>query len=141
MEDDGVIEAQCILHPKNQEKDEEYEKKEVKEQEENQEGNGISKLGNFISHLVSPKQDQDQEDDDQKKDDKEQEQEQEGNGIKKLGNLISNLVSPKQDKDQDQDKEEGILENIVSHLPTSLPDDAAPTTDEASILIHSIIHD
>lgn len=35
----------------------------------------------------------------------------------------------------------GIIDNIVSHLPTSLPDDAAPTTDEASILITSIVKD
>ncbi|KAL5720938.1 hypothetical protein ACHQM5_013560 [Ranunculus cassubicifolius] len=35
----------------------------------------------------------------------------------------------------------GIINNIVSKLPTSLPEAAAPPTDEASILIHSIIHD
>ncbi|KAL5809037.1 hypothetical protein ACOSQ3_029728 [Xanthoceras sorbifolium] len=36
----------------------------------------------------------------------------------------------------------GIIDNIVSHLPASLLDDeAVPTSDEASILIHSIIHD
>ncbi|KAK1563331.1 hypothetical protein Q3G72_026160 [Acer saccharum] len=36
----------------------------------------------------------------------------------------------------------GFIDNIVSHLPASLLDDrAAPTTDEALILIHSIIHD
>ncbi|KAM1198558.1 hypothetical protein ACFX13_010134 [Malus domestica] len=35
----------------------------------------------------------------------------------------------------------GIIDNIVSHLPISLPDDAAPTTDEASILITSIVKD
>ncbi|KAJ7961179.1 Mitogen-activated protein kinase kinase kinase [Quillaja saponaria] len=35
----------------------------------------------------------------------------------------------------------GIIDHIVSHLPTSFPDDAVPTTDEATILIHSIIHD
>ncbi|XP_068342412.1 uncharacterized protein [Pyrus communis] len=35
----------------------------------------------------------------------------------------------------------GIIDNIISHIPTSLPDDAAPTTDEASILITSIVKD
>ncbi|KAF3973942.1 hypothetical protein ACB098_09G083900 [Castanea mollissima] len=35
----------------------------------------------------------------------------------------------------------GIIDNLVSHLPASLTDNAAPTADEASILIHSIIHD
>ncbi|XWS59998.1 hypothetical protein CRYUN_Cryun08bG0170300 [Craigia yunnanensis] len=32
----------------------------------------------------------------------------------------------------------GIIDNIVSHLPTSLPDDAAPTSEEATILIHIV---
>ncbi|XWS67283.1 hypothetical protein CRYUN_Cryun05aG0274400 [Craigia yunnanensis] len=32
----------------------------------------------------------------------------------------------------------GIIDNFVSCLPTSLPDDAAPTTDEATILIHIV---
>ncbi|KAM7264497.1 hypothetical protein ACFE04_002180 [Oxalis oulophora] len=35
----------------------------------------------------------------------------------------------------------GIISNIISNLSYSLPDDAAPSSDEASILIHSIIHD
>ncbi|GAV73600.1 hypothetical protein CFOL_v3_17084, partial [Cephalotus follicularis] len=35
----------------------------------------------------------------------------------------------------------GIIDNIVSHFPISLPGDAAPLPDEASILIHSIVHD
>ncbi|PON42498.1 hypothetical protein PanWU01x14_281400 [Parasponia andersonii] len=35
----------------------------------------------------------------------------------------------------------GIIEAIVSHFPTSLPDDAVPSSDEASILIHSIVRD
>ncbi|MBA0572358.1 hypothetical protein Golob_002703 [Gossypium lobatum] len=32
----------------------------------------------------------------------------------------------------------GIIDNIVSQLPTSLPDGAAPTSDEATILIHIV---
>ncbi|OUZ99160.1 hypothetical protein BVC80_9077g102 [Macleaya cordata] len=35
----------------------------------------------------------------------------------------------------------GIINNIVSHLPVSLQDSSVPVNDEASILIHSIIHD
>ncbi|XP_048127108.1 glycine-rich cell wall structural protein 1.8 [Rhodamnia argentea] len=35
----------------------------------------------------------------------------------------------------------GIIENIVSHLPPSILEVASPTTDEASILIHSIVRD
>uniref|UniRef100_A0A7N0TXR8 Uncharacterized protein n=1 Tax=Kalanchoe fedtschenkoi TaxID=63787 RepID=A0A7N0TXR8_KALFE len=34
-----------------------------------------------------------------------------------------------------------IVDNIVSHLPLTLSDDALPATDEASILIHSIVHE
>ncbi|GLT92761.1 hypothetical protein SLE2022_105830 [Rubroshorea leprosula] len=43
-----------------------------------------------------------------------------------------------------EDSEEGLIDNIVSHLPISLPKAGAvaPTSDdEAAILIHSIIHD
>ncbi|KAK9290212.1 hypothetical protein L1049_008378 [Liquidambar formosana] len=52
----------------------------------------------------------------------------------------------KGDKANEQAKTEdegggGIIDNIISHLPTSLPDAAAPSTEEASILIHSIVHD
>lgn len=35
----------------------------------------------------------------------------------------------------------GLGESLVSSLPTPLSEDAAPTTDEASILIHSIVHE
>ncbi|KAJ4823514.1 hypothetical protein Tsubulata_017891 [Turnera subulata] len=45
---------------------------------------------------------------------------------------------------EEKGKEEGgggIIGTIVSNFPTSLPDDAVPTTDEASILIHAIVHD
>ncbi|KAK7339936.1 hypothetical protein VNO77_20623 [Canavalia gladiata] len=35
----------------------------------------------------------------------------------------------------------GIIQNIVSHLPASIPDDAAPTADEATFLINSLVRD
>ncbi|CAK8542006.1 unnamed protein product [Lathyrus sativus] len=35
----------------------------------------------------------------------------------------------------------GFIHDIVSHLPTSIPDDAAPTADEAAILINSLVRD
>ncbi|XP_024975906.1 uncharacterized protein LOC112513777 [Cynara cardunculus var. scolymus] len=34
-----------------------------------------------------------------------------------------------------------IIDNVVSQLPRTLSEDAVPATDEASILLHSIIHD
>ncbi|XP_058739766.1 uncharacterized protein LOC131611963 [Vicia villosa] len=35
----------------------------------------------------------------------------------------------------------GFIHDIVSHLPTSIPDDAGPTADEAAILINSLVRD
>ncbi|CAM8971511.1 unnamed protein product [Rhodiola kirilowii] len=84
-----------------------------------------------------------------------------------LDQLISNLapLSPKPEASIkpelfgvengeaiDFDKEENnnsgsntdsIVDNIVSHLPpvVLISDDAAPTTDEASILIHAVVHE
>ncbi|CAH8308703.1 unnamed protein product [Eruca vesicaria subsp. sativa] len=94
------------------------------------------------------------------KDKTEQEEEKESNGGI-LNNLIYNLMaatatpatttnttvddksgenSQKSEReDEDEKKKEstgsGILEKIISHLP----EDAVPTTEEASILIHSVI--
>ncbi|GAB4834021.1 hypothetical protein Ancab_032273, partial [Ancistrocladus abbreviatus] len=34
-----------------------------------------------------------------------------------------------------------FVDNIISHLLPSIPDNVAPEADEASILIHSIVHD
>ncbi|CAA7019282.1 unnamed protein product [Microthlaspi erraticum] len=86
--------------------------------------------------------------------DEEEEKVEANGGI--LNNLISNLMgattttvdgesgenikkSECEDEDEDEKKREssgaGILEKIISHFP----EDAAPTTEEASILIHSVI--
>ncbi|MCD9642719.1 hypothetical protein HAX54_029627 [Datura stramonium] len=72
-----------------------------------------------------------------------------GGGI--INNLISNIFHPtenssggggqKGDMKKTEEESASVLDNIVSHLPTPLADDAAPATDEASILIHSIVHD
>ncbi|KAL1199790.1 hypothetical protein V5N11_013053 [Cardamine amara subsp. amara] len=91
---------------------------------------------------------------------KEQEQEQEREQEKEKGaksgilnNMISNFmgatttvegksgenVEKFEGEDEDEKKGEssgaGILEKIISHLP----EDAPPTTEEASILIHSVM--
>ncbi|KAL8120350.1 uncharacterized protein LOC141661552 [Apium graveolens] len=69
--------------------------------------------------------------------------------------MISNMVSSPHEKQAGKAGDEfledgktqpekdgnGVIDNILSNLPTPLPDDAAPASDEASILIHSIIHD
>ncbi|KAF6146981.1 hypothetical protein GIB67_036700 [Kingdonia uniflora] len=71
------------------------------------------------------------------------------------GTIINNIFhqseaqvkgGEEKDKKANESKEEeggggGIITNFISNLPTSLPVDAMPPTDEASILIHSIIHD
>ncbi|XP_027067140.1 uncharacterized protein [Coffea arabica] len=76
-----------------------------------------------------------------------------------LKGLISNIFHQDQDpgviggeerkvKDVNQGAEQvkserggGLVESLVSSLPTPLAEDAAPATDEASILIHSIVHE
>lgn len=68
-----------------------------------------------------------------------------------INNLISNIFHHsesrlgEEEKKHQQTEDTGgggsIIKNIVSHLPKPLADDAAPEPDEASILIHSIIHD
>ncbi|KAF8095866.1 hypothetical protein N665_0321s0040 [Sinapis alba] len=91
------------------------------------------------------------------KTEQEEEEEKGGNGGI-LNNLISNLmgattttttttvdeksgenIQKSECEDEDEKKKEssgaGILGKIISHLP----EDAVPTTEEASILIHSVI--
>ncbi|XP_028786375.1 uncharacterized protein LOC114742268 [Neltuma alba] len=74
-----------------------------------------------------------------------------------LNNIISNLFHQNGDEqgkkmeDDDEEKNKqlkteedtngGVIENIVSHLPPSIPDDAVPTADEAAILINSLVRD
>ncbi|TMW91197.1 hypothetical protein EJD97_014647 [Solanum chilense] len=70
-----------------------------------------------------------------------------------INNLISNIFHPTNEnsaENQEIEKVEmkkteeesgSVLDNIMSHLPTPLAHDAVPATDEASILIHSIVHD
>ncbi|XP_076883570.1 uncharacterized protein LOC143532392 [Bidens hawaiensis] len=62
------------------------------------------------------------------------------------------INSKEKDKDKDDrkgdsaevvedEKDKNIIDSIVARLPRTLSEDRAPATDEASILIHSIIHD
>ncbi|KAG2263737.1 hypothetical protein Bca52824_070816 [Brassica carinata] len=86
---------------------------------------------------------------------KTEEEEEKGANGGVLNNLISNLIGttttvndksgeniPKsecEDGDHEKKKESsgaGILENIISHLPDDIE---VPTTQEASMLIHSVI--
>ncbi|KAI9116076.1 hypothetical protein K1719_013006 [Acacia pycnantha] len=83
------------------------------------------------------------------------EDDEEGGGI--FNNIISNLF-PQNDDEQghkivgDEKNKKvkteaeinnggGVIENIVSHFPPSIPDDAVPSADEATILINSLVRD
>ncbi|XP_050383109.1 uncharacterized protein LOC126799889 [Argentina anserina] len=123
-------------------------------------------ITSFISNLVSPRSTKSGEFTKRKVEDEveageiandktEQDVGENGGGV--ISNIISNFFNPNEEekegdnvkdsgnKRQKMDEEEGgkggLIDNIVSHLPTSIPDDAAPTTDEASILIHSLVKD
>ncbi|XP_059306912.1 uncharacterized protein LOC132058427 [Lycium ferocissimum] len=134
-----------------------------------EEGGGI--INHIISNLMSPRAGEarnkerndlfDVKDENKKEDTASKVEEKSGNesgggGI--INNLISNIFHPTESSVENQEnnstgqgqkdemkkteEESGsVLDNIVSHLPTPLPDDAVPATDEASILIHSIVHD
>ncbi|XP_021908740.1 cilia- and flagella-associated protein 251 isoform X2 [Carica papaya] len=56
--------------------------------------------------------------------------------IQKIETVQKKNEPVKSDKDEGGGGGGGLISNIISHLP-----DAAPSTDEASILIHSIVHD
>ncbi|KAF8081107.1 hypothetical protein N665_0907s0029 [Sinapis alba] len=87
--------------------------------------------------------------------DKTEEDKEKGANGGVLNNLISNLIGTttttvdnksgeniqkSEVEDEDEKKKEssgaGILENIISHLPDDIE---VPTTEEASMLIHSVI--
>uniref|UniRef100_A0A2P2IMM6 Uncharacterized protein n=1 Tax=Rhizophora mucronata TaxID=61149 RepID=A0A2P2IMM6_RHIMU len=153
----SVTEAGKLIHPK--------EEGNLVESDDDEKGEDRpSRLFNHIptANLVSSKGEPGEKREDDAKDVKNQKKP--GGGL--LDHLISNLVAPlspragaKQEKtinkeelvrveeEDDQLKYRAgrgagrIIENIVSHFPKSLPDDAAPSTDEASILIHSFIRD
>ncbi|XP_038992553.1 uncharacterized protein LOC120116051 [Hibiscus syriacus] len=80
-----------------------------------------------------------------------------GGGGGFINNLMYNLFHPSEGEvgegsnkkqkveecGEDESKAEkteggGIIDNIVSRLPTSLPESAAPSSDEATILIHIV---
>ncbi|KAH0995214.1 hypothetical protein GBA52_019078 [Prunus armeniaca] len=61
--------------------------------------------------------------------------------IEDVGNKRMKIVEEEKGEVEGGGGGGGIFDNFVSHLPTSLPDDAAPSTDEASILITSIVRD
>ncbi|XP_042066896.1 uncharacterized protein LOC121810063 [Salvia splendens] len=59
-----------------------------------------------------------------------------------LSGLIAGIFHPSQESDEaEAESSASLMDNIVSHLPAPLSDDAAPATEEASILIHAIVHD
>ncbi|KAK8563947.1 hypothetical protein V6N13_005833 [Hibiscus sabdariffa] len=135
--------------------------------EEKNEEKGGGLFDHIISNLVSPRSGGKVEAfDDTSTTASQNKAEEEGGGGGGGGGLINNLMSnlfhhsesegevgeESKNKKQkvevevgeDESKAEkteeggGIIENIVSQLPTSLPDSAAPSSDEATILIHIV---
>ncbi|CAI9758876.1 unnamed protein product [Fraxinus pennsylvanica] len=117
--------------------------------EEEEEERGV--VSNFISNLISPKSsprlrgDMDSKEkcgDLGFKDESGEDLGGGGGGFVK--NLVSSIFHQSEGEGEEKEKVEekrGVIDSLVSHLPTSLADVAAPATDEASILIHSIVHD
>ncbi|KAJ4970082.1 hypothetical protein NE237_003181 [Protea cynaroides] len=121
------------------------------------------KKGGFIDHLIStlpaslggplsPKSSRqvDEEEEEAKGEAVESITANGGDGI--INNFISSFLNPRVEagggeaetteaKEVKKEEGGGLINNLVSHLPVSLPDDAVPAADEVAILIHSIIHD
>ncbi|KAH0635845.1 hypothetical protein AABB24_015620 [Solanum stoloniferum] len=112
-------------------------------------------INNLISNLMSPRAGEPKNK--ERNDlfeayDKEKSSDESNGGGGIINNLISNIFHPTENSVENQEVQKGemkkteeesgsVLDNIMSHLPTPLADDAVPATDEASILIHSIVHD
>ncbi|XP_015897423.3 uncharacterized protein LOC107431065 [Ziziphus jujuba] len=92
-------------------------------------GNGGGIINNLISNLFHQSNGGGGE---KREGDKEEEEEN--------MNFVGGRKKAKIDKEEGEERG-GIIDSFVSHLPRSLPDDAAPTTDEVFILIHSIVKD
>ncbi|XAR55792.1 hypothetical protein NMG60_11035995 [Bertholletia excelsa] len=162
--EDGLAETGTFGFPQK----EEEEERETKRQKEEDRPGGL--ISHFISNLVSGSgcgEDVDggekgETEKTQEKDDENRVHKPDGDvggggggggGI--ITNLISNLLQTERNKGDDEKKQReekgiseaterdkgGIIDSIVSHLPPNLRDDVDPATDEASILIHSIVHD
>ncbi|KAG7027418.1 hypothetical protein SDJN02_11431, partial [Cucurbita argyrosperma subsp. argyrosperma] len=120
----------------------------VVSEEKTEQGKGNGFLKNFMSNRVCEEEEEEEEEEEKK------------SGF--LKNLISNMVNAEEGKEVsnvvdcektgegESDKSGGgggggggggIIDNIVSHLPASLQGDAVTTTDEAAMLIHSVIHE
>ncbi|KAM3381191.1 hypothetical protein P3S68_006764 [Capsicum galapagoense] len=125
-------------------------------------------INRLISNLMSPRAGEARNkernylfevtDEDRKKDIASKVEEKSGNDDSGGGRIINNLISNiESSKEKQEDRSSGekqkdvmkkteedtasVLGNILSHLPIPLADDAVPATDEASILIHSVVHD
>ncbi|XP_071691041.1 uncharacterized protein [Rutidosis leptorrhynchoides] len=122
-------------------------------------GTGTGFFNQIMTNLVDSPKSNLQTDDGSKKNDIVGEGEDGGN----INNFISNIFSknnngtevaveekdsvadavpaPVVDDDGQNQNDDGVIDNIVAQLPRTLSEDAAPAADEASILMHSIIHD
>ncbi|GMN20942.1 hypothetical protein TIFTF001_045408 [Ficus carica] len=138
---------------RDHEDQEDAKKKDLEDTEEEEKRSG-GIIANLISNLVSPLSPKAG----QVSSAQNGEEAGQNGQVSSVSNLISNLFHHSADGKQGDDlkkkkvdnegkeKDEetglvGIIDTIVSHFPTSIPDNAVPTTDEASLLIHSIVKD
>ncbi|XP_011015610.1 PREDICTED: uncharacterized protein LOC105119189 isoform X1 [Populus euphratica] len=123
-----------------------HEEKGVKEENGEKRG-GL--LDNIISNLVSPSSNKEQHEVSQARDgggttEDQAQKKQKVTVVDEESEKVKAEEEGGGESEKVKAEEEGgggVIHHIVSHFLTSLPDDAAPTTDEATILIHSIIHD
>ncbi|KAL8036775.1 hypothetical protein ABFX02_12G180600 [Erythranthe guttata] len=101
-------------------------------------GGGGGMLSDLICALVS-------RDDIGEKEEEAEEESNNNNNNNNNNNLVSEILhqssSNSHDEDDGNESQLGLIDTIISHLPSPLDDDAAPASDEACILIHSIVHD
>ncbi|KAL3830215.1 hypothetical protein ACJIZ3_019017 [Penstemon smallii] len=150
--EDGVTEIKELISSENNNNNNSLTEHEGEEEKE---------LGGFINNLItnlvsplSPKSKAEEEGTTTTTTFAEDEKLDTGGGI--FSDLISGILHQSEgDKEKDDGNEKvqkqeevggdgagrGLIDNIVSHLPSPLADDAAPATDEASLLIHSIVRD
>ncbi|KAK7294742.1 hypothetical protein RJT34_17638 [Clitoria ternatea] len=125
--EDGVTDVQSLVPPlsPNEPKCEEKEQGLVSTEKEEDHSGGL--INNLIS-ILTPTIEGFKSEEENGETEKEKEQEE-----IKVDDKIKRLKT--------EHDGGGIIHNIVSHLPTSIPDDAVPTADEATILINSLVRD
>ncbi|KAA8517730.1 hypothetical protein F0562_015211 [Nyssa sinensis] len=152
--EDGVTENESLVFPMNNTssgRGDEEERDQGQDRDEESKGGGGEQEG------INEGQAEDLEVKDEGKSNFGSKEDLGGGGI--VSHLISNIFphgegggGEKEDNEEVVERKEqvkreeeggggGVIDNIVSRFPTPLAYDAAPATEEASLLIHAIVHD